>query len=414
MNTERALSEDQIEQITAEALGRLSLDGKRVLVIIPDGTRTAPIALFFRLLIKLLAGQVAALDFLIALGTHPRMSADAISQRLGLSPDELDHLPSRVHVLQHEWWKPETFFKAGSLSGDEVATLTDGMLNTVVDVTLNRRILEYDQLLICGPVYPHEVVGFSGGTKYLFPGISGQKMIDFTHWLGALHTSYAIIGRKDTVVRAVINRAAEFVARPTFALCLVVQGGALVGLYIGEARAAWGQAADHSARVHIQYLERPMHRVLAVMPAMYEDMWTGAKGMYKAEPIIADDGEIVIYAPHITQVSYTHGSLLDEIGYHVRDYFVKQWARFEHYPWGVLAHSTHLRGLGEYDAARGIETPRVRVTLATGISREHCTLLNLGYTDPAAIDFDDWRGRENEGVLLIPKAGEQLYRLKRN
>ena len=146
------------------------------------------------------------------------------------------------------------------------------------------------------------------------------------------------------------------------------------------------------------------------MPTMYDDIWTAAKGMYKLEPVIADGGEVIVYAPHIDEISYTHGAILDEIGYHVRDYFLKQWDRFKEYPGGVLAHSTHLRGIGTFDD--GIERPRIRVTLATRIPRERCERLNLGYLDPDTIDLDDWRGRENEGLLLVPKAGEMLYRLK--
>jgi hypothetical protein len=134
--------------------------------------------------------------------------------------------------------------------------------------------------------------------------------------------------------------------------------------------------------------------------------------MYKVEPIVADGGEVIIYAPHITEISYTHGALIEQIGYHVRDYFTKQWDKFKHYPGGVLAHSTHLRGIGVYDATRGIETPRIRVTLATGISPERCARINLGYADPRSIQPEEWMGREDEGVLVVPKAGETLYRLK--
>jgi hypothetical protein len=152
--------------------------------------------------------------------------------------------------------------------------------------------------------------------------------------------------------------------------------------------------------------------VLSVMPKLYDDIWTGAKGMYKMEPAIADGGEVVIYAPHIDEISYTHGKLLDEIGYHVRDYFLKRWDKFKHYPGGVLAHSTHLRGIGEYDAASGIESPRINVTLATRIPEERCRKLCLGYLDPDRINLEEWRGREAEGILLVPKAGELLYRLK--
>ncbi|MCW8969442.1 MAG: lactate racemase domain-containing protein, partial [Flavobacteriales bacterium] len=79
-------------------------------------------------------------------------------------------------------------------------------LHQEVPVALNRLVLDYDHVLICGPVFPHEVVGFSGGTKYLFPGIAGAEIINFTHWLGALITNHEVIGVRDTPVRAVIDR----------------------------------------------------------------------------------------------------------------------------------------------------------------------------------------------------------------
>jgi nickel-dependent lactate racemase len=148
------------------------------------------------------------------------------------------------------------------------------------------------------------------------------------------------------------------------------------------------------------------------MPEMYDDLWTAAKGMYKMEPAIADGGEVVIYAPHIAEISYTHGHVIDEVGYHVRDYFAKQWDRFKDYPWGVLAHSTHLRGIGTYDTRTGVERPRIRVTLATGIPPERCERVKLGYLDPATIDLAAWEGRQDEGILVVPKAGEMLYRIK--
>jgi nickel-dependent lactate racemase len=199
---------------------------------------------------------------------------------------------------------------------------------------------------------------------------------------------------------------------PKLCFSLVVKGEGLAGLYLGSPEAAYEAAAELSAKLHIKWVERPFERVLAVMPTMYDDIWTAAKGMYKTEPAIADGGEVIIYAPHIDEISYTHGHELDQVGYHVRDYFVKQWDKFGHFPGGILAHSTHLRGIGHYDAATAQESPRIKVTLATGISEDRCRRLNLGYADPAAINFEEWRGREAEGVLFVPKAGEMLYRLK--
>jgi len=300
----------------------------------------------------------------------------------------------------------------GTLAAREVAELTGGRLNEEVPVRLNRLVLDYDQLLVCGPVFPHEVVGFSGGNKYFFPGIAGPEVIDFTHWLGALISSYEVIGSGYTPVRAVIDRAAALIDRPKSCLALVVTHAGVAGLYFGTPHEAWTAAAALSARVHVVYAEKPFRRVLSVMPAMYEDLWTAAKGMYKVEPVVADGGEVVIYAPHLTEVSYVHGRLLDEIGYHCRDYFTAQWDRFKRYPGGILAHSTHLKGLGRYDAATGSETPRVRVTLATGIPEERCRRINLAYLDPASVRVDEWKGREDEGVLVVPRAGETLYRVR--
>jgi len=143
---------------------------------------------------------------------------------------------------------------------------------------------------------------------------------------------------------------------------------------------------------------------------MYDDLWVGGKCMYKLEPVVADDGELIIYAPHIHEISVTHGDLIERLGYHVRDYFLGQWDRFKDEPWGIVAHSTHVRGIGTYE--NGIERPRVRVTLATRIPEEICRRINMGYRDPDTIAVASFANREDEGILYVPKAGEMLYRLK--
>ena len=409
--TDRFLTDAEIRETVRAALGSLALDGRRVLFIIPDGTRTMPMPRLFALFTEMLAGKVAALDCLIALGTHQPMDDAALTRHLGVPV--VGGRAGASRIFNHEWADPATFATLGEIPAAEIAKLSEGRLARPVTVSLNRRIFDYDQLVICGPVFPHEVVGFSGGNKYFFPGIAGPDVINFTHWLGALITNYEIIGAGYTPVRAVIDRAAAMVTVPTACLALVVTPEGLAGLYFGSAREAWEHASALSAKRHIVWLDRPMRQVLSVMPPMYADLWTAGKGMYKIEPIVADGGEVVIYAPHIREVSFTHGRLIEEIGYHCRDYFVAQPERFAHYPGGVLAHSTHVKGQGTYDAGTGIERPRVQVTLATGISRERCAKINLGYRDPKSIDIAAMTGREREGILVVPRAGEMLYRLRR-
>ncbi|MGE5361577.1 MAG: lactate racemase domain-containing protein [Bacteroidales bacterium] len=404
----RDLSDDQVRAIVSRALGSMAIDGKRLLVIIPDGTRTMPMPQMFDLIEQAAGGRVSTLDYLVALGTHQPMSDQQLARLVGRPVS--GGRAGRSTIFNHRWDRPETFVTLGTIPASEVAAITAGVLARDVPVSLNRLVLDYDHLLVCGPVFPHEVVGFSGGNKYFFPGIAGREIIDVTHWLGALITNYSVIGAGYTPVRAVIDRAAGFIDRPTSCLALVTTHHGTAGLFFGTPTEAWQAASELSARVHIVHVERPFRRVLSIMPAMYDDLWTAAKGMYKMEPAVADGGEVVILAPHITEVSYTHGELLNEIGYHCRDYFVKQWARFCGYPGGVLAHSTHVKGLGRYDAATGVETSRVNVVLATGIPRERCERINLEYLDPRSVDRREWEGREGEGVLVVPRAGEMLYR----
>jgi nickel-dependent lactate racemase len=407
-STTETLTAESVRELLARALQPMAIDGGRVLVIIPDGTRTAPIPLLFRLLYEEIGSRVARLDYLIALGTHQPMSEDRIDRLVGVTAGERAERYPNVDVFNHQWNVPGTLQTIGTISREETARLTDGLLIDEFPVTLNRRIFDYDQLVICGPVFPHEVVGFSGGAKYLFPGIAGADIISFTHWLGALVTSMHVIGQKDTPVRRVIHRAAEFVPKPIVLVALVMEGETLHGMYVGPHEEAWSAAADLSARLNVLTLPHAFRRVLSKPAEIYDDLWTAAKAMYKTEPVVADGGEVIIYAPQVTEISYTHGRLIDEIGYHVRDYFVKQWDRFEHVPGGILAHSTHVKGTGTYEG--GIETPRIQVTLATGIPEERCRRVKLGYADYRTIDPQEWAGREEEGVLLVPHAGEMLYR----
>jgi len=412
-HVDRYLTSSEVGEIVGEALDALAPDGKRFLFIVPDGTRTMPMPQMAALVRASLRGRAAAVDFLIALGTHQPMSDAALSGHLGFRVVDGVEAGGGSRVFNHAWEDPATFRTIGTISAREIRELSGGRLEQDVPVALNKLIFDYDQIVILGPVFPHEVVGFSGGNKYFFPGIAAADVINFTHWLGALITNYEVIGSGYTPVRAVIDRAAAMVTVPTACFALVVTKDGIAGLYCADARTAWEHASALSSQRHIVWLDAPMRTVVSVMPPMYADVWTAGKGMYKIEPAVADGGEVIIYAPHIREVSVTHGKVIEEVGYHCRDYFTAQPERFARFPGGVLAHSTHVKGLGTYDAATGVETPRITVTLATGIPEATCRKINLGYRDPASIDLAAWQGREREGLMVVPRAGEMLYKLRK-
>ena len=400
----------EVSELVARACPTEQYRGKKVLLLVPDATRTCPLGLFFTGLFDQIGGVSAAFDTMIALGTHPPMSDEAICRRLEISPDERRTRYHAVRFFNHAWNNPAELRSIGRITADEIEELSGGLFSRDVAITVNRRLFDYDQIIIIGPVFPHEVIGFSGGNKYLFPGVSGPEVLHFFHWLGAVVTNPMIIGNKHTPVRKVVDRAASMLTMPKLCFCLVVEDRQLAGVFVGSPEDAWEQASDLSKERHIVYKEKPFDTVLSCSPRMYEDLWVAGKCMYKLEPVVADGGEVIIYAPHIFEISRTHGHLIRQIGYHCRDYFRMQWDKYGALPWGVLAHSTHVRGIGTYD--NGVEYDRIQVTLATGIPKEVCAEINLGYRDPATIDPANYANREDRGVLLVPRAGETLYHLR--
>ena len=405
------LTDEQVIGLVTQACPESAYRDRKVLVIIPDGTRTAPVGLMFQALHAAIGGVTRAFDILVALGTHQPMSEAAICARLEITAENRTARYGGVRFFNHEWNNPAALTQVGVIPAADIAQLTDGRFSMDVPVEINRRVFDYDQIIIIGPVFPHEVVGFSGGNKYLFPGVGGPAILNFFHWLGAVVTNPMIIGSKWTPVRKVVDRAGALVGVDKLCFCLVVDPAKrLAGLFAGTPEAAWDAASSLSRERHITTKSHPFNTILSCAPPMYDEVWTAGKCMYKLEPVLADGGELIIYAPHITEVCVSHGAVIEEVGYHCRDYFLKQWDRFKHYPWGVLAHSTHVRGLGTFE--NGVEHCRAQVTLATQIPEAKCRQINLGYRDPRSIDIEEYANREGEGVLLVRKAGEMLYQLE--
>ncbi len=405
------LSDEEIEDIINRGTPEEIYKDKKVLVLTPDSTRTAPLPTMVRKIKKVIGGKAKKLDFMIALGTHQPMNEKAIMKLFGLTPEDMETTFKDNKFFNHRWDLPDTLVSIGKLKESEIEEITGGLFKEEVDIVINKHIYEYDLIIILGPVFPHEVVGYSGGNKYLFPGISGGEFVHFFHWLGAVITCWKTIGFKHTPVREVVNRATKFVSVPRHNISMVVSPDAsLAGLFVGTPEEAWSDSADLSSQIHVVYKKHPFNVVLGRAPEMYDEIWTAGKVMYKLEPVVADGGKLIIYGPHIKEISYTWGKYLEKIGYHVRDYFLKQMDKFKDIPRGVLAHSTHVRGLGSFE--KGIEKPRIDVILATSIPEEMCKSINLGYMDPRSINIDEYKNREDEGILFVDHAGEILHRLE--
>jgi nickel-dependent lactate racemase len=337
---------------------------------------------------------------------------DALLRLVGLTLQEKETSYRTVGLLNHAWDNPHHLVRIGELNPSRVETLSEGLLRESVPLRLNRQILEHDVVLILGPVFPHEVAGFSGGNKYFFPGIASAEFINASHWLGALKTNYATNGIQNTPVRAMIDQASSFIPVDKRCLAFVSSPEGLHGVFYGSPESAWIEAVPLSAQIHMTLRDRPYLEVLGVAHTHYDDLWTAGKVMYKLEPVVASGGCLIIYAPRIDTISYTHDHWIRQVGYHVRDYFLGQMDRFTSVPRGVLAHSTHVRGTGVFE--NGGEKPRIQVVLASAVSEKQCRAVNLGYRDPNTIDVATWQAQDPEKRLLVNPAGETLYRVKDN
>jgi len=403
---------ESIRETLEQGLGE-KFAGQSILILIPDHTRSLPLPFLFQSLVEILWDS-KKITFMVALGTHPALSEENLNRLVGITAEERKTKYKHISLLNHAWENPSALTTLGVMDKDEIRAIAGEKwhesLPEVVEININKAVLDCDHILILGPTFPHEVVGFSGGAKYLFPGISGAEMINATHWLGALSSVVGTIGVKDTPVRDMINAAANRLKIPVTLIALAVEGHDLKGIFIGDYLSAWSRAADLSAQIHIHWCDKPFQRVLSCAPPMYDELWTAAKAMYKIEPAVEVGGEVVIYAPHLSEVSLVHGKYIYEAGYHILPYFLANWERYKKIPLGVLAHSTHLRGSGVMLGK--VEKPNVHVILASKIPPEDCARLNLGYLDPSSINPKDWQGQEDKGILFVPKAGETLYRIK--
>ena len=407
----QSLDIPNVSELVGSALPVEDYRGKKILLIVPDSTRTAPVGLLFKTIYDQIGKSTEALDVMIALGTHPPMSEKEICERLEISEEQRQTRYESVKFHNHEWDNPDALREIGVIPASDISKLSGGRFEMELPVTINQRLFDYDQLIIVGPVFPHEVVGFSGGNKYLFPGVSGPELLNFFHWLGAVISNPKINGHKWTSVRKVVDRAGGMVNVEKRCFAMVVRPDkSLAGLFFGTPESAWEAAVDLSDKTHIIYKDQPFHTILSCAPPMYDDVWVGGKCMYKLEPVLADGGELIIYGPHINSISHTHDAGLTEIGYHCSAWLLENWSKYKDYPWGLLAHSSHVKGIGK--VIDGVEKPRANVTLATGISPEICSQINLGYRDHNSINIEDYADREEEGILLVRKAGEMLYRLE--
>jgi nickel-dependent lactate racemase len=408
-----SLSPEELRTIVEEALQDVGA-GERILAIIPDKTRDDNTDLLFPFAAQILSQKnIAQLDALIAQGTHGPMTESEKHEKIGRDKIAAGSIGN---IFDHQWNREDKLVTLGELSAERIDELTDGLIQEAVPVRLNALLAPgiYDTVLVFGATMPHEVAGFAGGAKYFFPGVAGPELTHLTHWLGALATIEKVIGRVETPTRRVIEAAATFVPARIISFTSVStrdQGSLQThALFAGDIYESFRRAAEVSSQVHIKYVDRKYQRVLALLDRHYDELWVGGKASYKLGSIIETGGELIIYAPHLSQLSATHGHLIEKYGYAPLEQVREMVEGSDELRANlcVAAHLAHV-SYGSARDASGRLTPRYRITLASAVPEDACRRVNLGYLDHSKLRMEDYES--DSETLIVEDAGRDLYLL---
>jgi nickel-dependent lactate racemase len=406
-----ALSQEELRAIVTEALAEIRPD-ERVLAIVPDKTRddnTDQLVPFAAEILE--RKKIGRFDALIAQGTHGPMSEAEKRAKIGwnvIAPGTIGN------IFDHQWDRDDELVTIGELSAAQIADLTDGLMHEAVRVRINALLAPgmYDTVLVFGATMPHEVAGFAGGAKYFFPGVAGPELTHLTHWLGALATIENVIGRIETPTRRVIEAAAALVSARIISFTSVStrnsEGLRTHALFAGDLYEAFRRAAAVSSQVHIKRIGRKYKRVVALLDRHYDELWVGGKASYKLGSIIEAGGELIIYAPHLKQLSATHGHLIEKYGYAPLEQVREMVAGSDELRANlcVAAHLAHV-SYGSTSNAAGQLTPRYRIVLASGVTEAACLRVNLGFLDHRRFRLEEYRA--DPETLVVEDAGRDLY-----
>ena len=419
-NLKGELTDEQLEKIVKESLKDFSAI-KRVLLIHPDYTRIDFTNKIVPLIYQELKNKgTKQIDFLNASGTHRAMTEEEIRSKLGLTVQS-----DFIHFYNHEYNDPQQLITVGEISAAFVAEKTKGELSQSIPVVVNKLITEdYDLIIALSGTLPHEAAGYAGGLKVFFPGISGPEVIDLLHWAAVLIGIPRIIGTVNNPTREVINEGSSYIfdkiKAPTISFNMVFEEEHQVipkGLYIGAGYngfiEAYKQASRASSQLHVIYLDEPLKVAVQVIDKSYDEIWTAGKGSYKLQSpgVMAKGGEIIIYAPHINcfHSRWKMNLALKQIGYHCKDYVKEYLKSNPDFSKNIAAHVINVRGPGSFNINSGKEEFNFKVTLATGISKEICESVGLGYRNLDSIRQEDFIG---SGKLWIQNGGKYLYKIK--
>lgn len=353
-------------------------DPQRVLALPPDHTRSDSRAGELTCLAHEMLGNRLT-DVMPALGTHEAMTEAELSYMFGDLPRDL--------IRIHDW--KNAVVTLGEVSGEYVRDVTEEIYSSPWKAQVNELVANggHDMVLSLGQVVPHEVIGMANYNKNVFVGTGGSDGINESHYLSALYGMERIMGRCDTPLRRILNRAQEDFCQdmPLMFVLTVVQSlqdgsKAVRGIFVGDHHDVFEAAGKLAAEVNCIVVDRPPKTVVVTMnPDKYKKTWLANKAIYRTRMLIGDEGTLVVLAPGVKGFgeSETVDRLIRKYGYRTTPEvlnFVEQNQELRE-NLGAAAHLIH-----------GTPNGRFKVLYAPGeLTKEEIESVGYQYGDYAAL-----------------------------
>ena len=411
-NTDLGLTKEEIRAALLESLeGR---DLKKVLILPPDISRFHSGGGFItNVYYHTLTQRGVHVDVMPALGTHEPMTAEQFAEMYG-------DIPYSAMVKHH--FQTEVV-KLGEISGQYMASITEGLWTEPLTVEVNRRLVsgEYDLILSVGQVVPHEVIGMSNHTKNIFVGAGGSDMINKSHMVGAVYGLERMMGFDKTPVRLAFDKAFnEYLAdKPiTFVLTVTtVSQGETVhhGLFIGEGRRCYEEAVALASVKNITRLPKRLQKCVAYMdPHEFHTTWIGNKSVYRTRMAMADGGELIVLAPGVCRFGENdiQETLIRKYGYRGR---VKTMESFQtcanadlRENMGVAAHIIHSSPDDRFTVTYAVRDISKEDILSVGFGAADYEEMAKRY-DPKSLSYGFNTMPDGEEVYFIPNPAIGLW-----
>lgn len=374
---------------------------KKVLLLPPDYTRMYSGAGKITRMYYEILKDTCEIDIMPALGTHEPMTKEECTAFF------TDEVPFEK-ILVHNW--KTDVEKIGEVPAEFVSEVSEGLVNTKIDVEVNKRLLDksYDLVISIGQVVPHEVVGMANYSKNIFVGCGGSSMINSSHMLGAFYGLERIMGKDFSPVRRVFDYAEEnFIADIPLMYVLTVTTNKgdetlLHDIYIGRKRELFEMAVKKSRQTNLIYTGEPLKKVVVYLDAReFKSTWLGNKAVYRTRMAIADGGELIVLAPGVKKFGEDdeNDRLIRKFGYVGREK-VLELVKTEDELKQNLSVAAHL--------IHGSSDGRFSITYCTKlVSKEEVEGVNFGYAP-----YDDMAAVYDPAVLkdgFTEVNGEKIY-----